>query len=215
MTIRHQIEVETIFFVFVAAFLGAFFAWNSNKSFREQFRVSIPITDENKTQNVISPTVNPIIKVDTASQLSPDGTKKLVMKATHNNDGTVNYIFTTADQSGENQTLIYTVKLEGSENMNIPFNAWSPDNKYLFIIKNGNEALVFKATGEPVASDQAYYDVKDLYNKGERKDIFSETTGWASETLLIVNTVNQDGNKGSSYWFEVPSKAIIQLSTQF
>ena len=215
MTIKHQIEIETISFIAVAAFLGIFFAWRSNQISRQQPHLAIPIVAENKTQTVIVPNSNPILKIDTASQISPDGTKKLIMKTTHNANGTFTYVFTTTDGSGANNQQLYTTIVKGSENMSIPFNTWSPDNQYLFIQKNGNNVLVFKASGEPIASGQAYFDVPDLFNAQVKKDIFSRATGWASPTLLIINTTTQDNTKGSSYWFEVPTKAIIQLATQF
>ena len=215
MTIRHQIELETISFVILAAFISSFFVLRSNQNFQQQFHINFPIIAGNSTQNVITPISNPVSKVDTASQISPDGTKMLIMKTTHNIDGTLTYVISAADGSGLNEKQLYTTKVKGSENMSVPFNAWSPDNKYLFVHKNGNDALVFRATGEPIASGQTYFDVGDLFREQNKKDMFSEATGWASETLLIVNTVKADNTKGSSYWFEVPSKAIIQLSSEF
>lgn len=214
MTIRHQIELETISFILFAAFLGSFFAWRSNQNNQQHIHLTVPIVENNTTQNIITPTVIPTISVETTSQISPDGTKKLSMKATNNPDGTHSYVFTTADGSGSNEQQIYSTKLNKPETMNIPFNTWSPDNQYVFIQKNG-DALVFKATGEPITTDQTYLDVQDIFNQQNRKDTYKEVTGWASQTLLIVNTVNPDNTKGSSYWFEVPSKAIIQLSSQF
>lgn len=215
MTIKHQIEIETTSFVAVAAFLGIFFVWRSNEISRQQPHLVIPIVAENKTQTVIVPNSNPILKIDTASQISPDGTKMLIMKTTHNANGTLTYVFTTTDESGANSQQIYKTIVKGSENMSIPFNTWSPDNKYLFIQKNGDNALVFKASGEPIVSDQTYFDVSDLFKAQAKKDILSRVTGWASPTLLIINTITEDNTKGSSYWFEVPTKAIIQLATQF
>lgn len=213
MTLR-QIELETISFVIIAAFISSFFVWRNNQNFQSQFHVVVPIV-AGSNQNVITPASNPILKIDTATQISPDGTKMLIMKTTHNIDGTLTYVISAADGSGANERELYTTKVKGSESMSVPFNAWSPDNKYLFVHKNGNYALVFKATGEPIASNQTYFDVADLFRERNYKDTFSQATGWASPTLLIFNTIKQDGTKGYSYWFEVPSKAIIQLSSEF
>ncbi len=215
MTVKHQIELEIISFIAVAALLGIFFVWRNNQVSRQQLHLAIPIVAENKTQTVIVPNSNPILKIDTASQISPDGTKKLIMKTAHNTNGTLTYVITTADGSGANNQQLYTAIVKGSENMSIPFNTWSPDNQYLFIQKNGNNALVFKASGGPIASGQAYFDVSELFKAQVKKDIFSRATGWASPTLLIINTITQDNTKGSSYWFEVPTKAIIQLANKF
>ena len=206
MTGRQQIKLATVSFIFIAIFLSSYFVWRSNQNFQNESRASTP-------PKIIIPSVNPISKIETASQISPDGTKNLKMKKTYNSDGTSAFVFTVMDGSGANEHELYIV--QSSDNLSIPFNTWSPDNKYLFIQKNENGALVFKATGEPITSDQTYFDVGDLITDKVKKVIPKVVTGWASPTLLIVNTVKEDNTKGPSFWFEVPSKAILQLSSQF
>ncbi len=119
------------------------------------------------------------------------------------------------DGSSTNEYALYTAKVQNPDNLSIPFNTWSPDNKYLFIQKNENGALVFKASGESITSDQTFFDVGDIFKDKVKNVVPKVVTGWASLTLLIVNTVKEDHTKGPSYWFEVPSQAIIQLSSQF
>ncbi len=213
MTIPLRLERETIFLTIIAGVFSGYLVWRNTQTYSTY--LTIPFIASNTTQNVIMPVIDPVLKIDTASQISPDGTKKLSMKTTHNTDGTSTYEIATSDGSGANKQQLYTTKLAGSENMSIPFNAWSPDNKYLFVKKNGNNALVFTATGESITKDQVYLDVLDSFTKRGNKDTVKEVTGWASPTLLIFNTAKQDDTFGSSYWFEIPSKAIIQLSSQF
>lgn len=215
MTRRHQIELESVSFILIAIFSASFFVWKSNHNFQQQFYSDTPVIAENTFPKIVAPTLNPVLKIETSSQISPDGTRKLAMKKTHNTDGTLTYLFTVTDGTGSNEHEIYTTKSEGSENLNIPFNAWSPDDKYVFIQKNESDALVFKATGEPIIKDQEYFDVGDLFKEKIKNVTPTLVTGWASETLLIVNTQKEDATKGPSYWFEVPSKAIIQLSSAF
>lgn len=213
MTTRHIIELETISFVFVAAALSSLLVWQ-NKNGQEWFS-SYLFNAANKEQVVISPVAKQSApKVDTASQISPDGEKLLTMEKTHNSDGTFSYVFTTSDGSGDNKKQIYTVTLQATESLDVPFNAFSPDNKYVFIQKNGNNALVFKVTGEEVVAGQIYFDIEEEFTKKAIKNRVGEVTGWASETLVIVNTLTE-GNTKVSYWFEVPSKAIIPLASQF
>lgn len=137
------------------------------------------------------------------------------MTVTHNKDGALTNDFKTVDTSGDNLQTLYTATVSASESMRLPFNAWSPDDKYVFIEKNNGDALVFSATGEDIISGQKYIDVGDIFNATKRNDLYLETTGWASETLLIINTVTVDNAKAGSYWFEISSKAILQLSSQF
>lgn len=215
MTIRHQIELETLSFLSIAIFVGSFFVWRSNQNFQNQLRAVSPIVSENDTQKIIVPIAHPTLKIETASQTSPDGTKKLTMKKTYNSDGTSTFVFAVMDGSGENESNIYTTKIEASENFSIPFNTWSPDNKYVFIQKNDTDAWVLKANGQPITTDQTYIAVEELFMAKVKNAVLKEVTGWASATLLIVNTTKEDNTKGPSYWFEVPSKAIIMLSSRF
>ncbi|MBI2430848.1 MAG: hypothetical protein HYV39_02435 [Candidatus Levybacteria bacterium] len=215
MTIRHILELETISFLFLTAVLSSLFVWQSNRNLQEWFYASLPYVTSNKTETVITPVANRVAKIDTASQISPDGVKLLTMKKTHNTDGTFSYVFTTSDGSGTNEKQIYTKKVTEPESMAVPFNAWSPDDKYVFIQKNGNNALVFKATGEEIAGGELYFDVEEAFVQKGIKNRIDKVTGWASPTLVIVNTVTPEDEKGPSYWFEVPSKAIIPLASQF
>ena len=208
MTRRQQIKLATVSFIIIAIFLSSYFVWRSNQNFQNESRASTP-------PKIIVPSVNPILKIETASQISPDGTKNLKMKKIPDSDGSYAYVFTVTDGSGANEYALYTAKVQNPENLSIPFNTWSPDNKYLFIQKNENGALVFKANGEPIISGKTYYDVGEIFTDKIKNVSPSLVTGWASPTLLIVNTVKEDNIKGPSYWFEVPSKAIMQLSSQF
>lgn len=157
------------------------------------------------------PTQPPSDYIET--QPSPDGSVKIIMHAKPTTTGT-EYTFTTMEDDGNNPHQLYQItQPEGT--FSLPFNAWSPDNAYVFIQKNTGEAYVFTRTGSPIIPDERFFDVREIYSGSERGSRYSTVTGWASPTLLIIRTVNPDGSKGSSYWFEVPSKAIIQLSGDF
>lgn len=210
-TTRTQFEIETVSFIAFAVAVSMFFLWQNNQKYR-QFPIITPVV--NNTAEAV-PTKVPEEKVDVSSQISSDGTKKLIMKTAHNNTGTLTYAFSTADGSGDNEKEIYTTTLSGEETMNIPFNTWSPDNKYLFIQKGDRGFMVFKDSGEAFPDGQLFLDLTDLFAQRKTGHNLSEATGWGSETLIIINTAGEAEAKGPSYWFEVPSKAIIQLSTEF
>lgn len=214
-TLKGDMEIFICLSAIIA--VSGFSVWRVNRANSGQLSnvIVAGYTAPAATVPVVS---NPVIKTDTASQPTPDGTRKLVMKTTHNTNS-LRYAFTTTDGSGGNIQPLFeeTVLASASatEGMNIPFNAWSPDNKYVFIQRNDGDALVFNGAGEEIVPGQQHFDIKGLFNSSGKKDTYLETTGWASPTLLIVNTTSPDGAKGSSYWFEVPSKAIIQLSSSF
>jgi hypothetical protein len=211
ITVRHQIELETFFLISIAAGISVFFVIQKN-NYQPQFSIASGIPSVSVPAEVISP------KVIISSQISPDGTKKVIMKITENPDNTKTYDFSVSDENGANEQFIFAKTLSSSNNMVIPFNTWSPDDKYFFIEQNagGNKSVfVFKATGALFTDTETYLDAADSFIQKNTGNNFDEATGWASETLVIINTKKSDNTKGPSYWFEVPSKAIIQLSTEF
>ena len=157
-------------------------------------------------------------KIITLSQISPDGTNNLTLKVISNINLRNVYTFTTSEQEKKENQLIYEVSLPFSEKMSIPFNTWSPDNKYVFVqheTAGGSAVLVIKKDRQPFSKDELYLDVTKIFNEKYNEYTFQKATGWASETLIIVNTLNQDESKGPSFWFEVPSKQFYQLYTEF
>ena len=208
MTTLRQIELESIFLISIVAASSLFLVVRRNNptQFNVGSNISIPIVStETPSQNVFS-------------QISPDGTKKVVMQVTRNPDNTSTYDFSAMDGNEANEQHVFSKTLDSSRSMTIPFNTWSPDNKYFFIQENAKETksvFAFKASGAAFSDTEQYFDVTDLFEKRNTGNNFGEATGWASESLIIINTTKQDNTKGPSYWFEVPSKQIIQLSTEF
>ena len=199
----------------IAAIIGSFLVWRGNRDFQQKFLATDSLVSANDLSQKIIPTVTSIPKVDFASQTTPDGTKILSMTRTQNSDKTYTYIFSVEDESGDNKKQIYTVTIPVSENMSVPFNAWSPDNQYLFIQKNTDNALVFKASGESITDGQLFFDIKDSFEEKVTTVLPRAITGWAADRLIIVNTFKTDSSIGQSYWFEVPSKAVVKLSSLF
>lgn len=214
MTIRKVLEVETISLLFIAAIVGSVMVWYNNYKFEQKFKVVSPLVSNDLGPKIISPTVNPTLQVETASQISPDGTKMVHMKAVHNSDNTYTYTFSDSDALGENEVQLLSQTVPESEKMSIPFNTWSPDNKYVWI-QDGKNALMFLSSGDPLATDSAYLNVTDLFSNAIHTSNFYEATGWSSPTLFIINTIKDNNTRGSSYWFELPSKRFIPLATLF
>lgn len=213
--IKRIIEIESLSIITIAAAVSMVVVVYNNHKQQQNFSATSPVVENNSANAQTLPSPSPLPQTDLSSQISPDGTKKVLMKTTHNADGTLTYIVSTSDGSGNNEQQIYTTTLSGSESMHIPFNTWSPDNRYFFIIKNDKDVMVFRATGEVFANGEAYLDASDAFNARNTGYTLQEATGWASPTLIIINTTTSSNTKGPSYWFEVPSKAIIRLSTEF
>lgn len=232
IAINRKLELEAVSFIILAAFAGTFFAMYNNNRPKARILSEIPIMQENQSVGIASvgsPLAKPasLPKTETASQISSDGGKELTMKTTYNQDNTQTYTFFTGDESLDQEQTVFSKTLDNTKSMLIPFNTWSPDNKYFFIqeqikaksdlAKDGSVTGVyaFKALGEPFTNEEKYLDVTDLFIKRNTGNNFTRATGWASETLIVINTTKPDNTKGPSYWFEVPGKAILQLSTEF
>lgn len=161
----------------------------------------------------VVPVVTQIKNVDT-----PDGTKTLHMKVINNKDNSNTYRFTVTTTTGGNISIL-TKTLSAGKTMSLSQNAWSPDNNYFFIQENDGKKIVgiyvYKWNGQMFSDGEQFINMFDLYQKKVTNYIFKEATGWAAETLIIINTLNIDGSRGVSFWFDIPSKSFIPLATKF
>ena len=212
MTTVRKIELESIFLISIVAAASLFFVLQKNNQ-------GLFNSSGVRIGSINSPVSTSTPQQDVFSQISPDGTKKVVMKIVHNKDDTKTYSFYTSDNSGDgNEKFIFEKTLDTSVYMTIPFNTWSSNNQYFFIQENavsGKSILAFQASGEQFSDTEKYFDVTEIFKSKETGNNFAEATGWASESLIIINTKKEDGTKGPSYWFEVPSKAVLILATEF
>lgn len=215
MTKAHTIEVESITFFLLAALIGIVYAFYYNHNPKTNTVFSLPVMDSFATP---TPTLPPVPKTETFAGISPDGIKKITMVVTPNKTTSKTYTFTVSNVDSTGSQNIYSINLPIDESMNIPFNAFSPDDAFVFVQHNtrsGDEAFVFRSNGSPMTDTEQYFNAASIFLAKQTGNTYQETTGWASETLLIVNTTQTNGSKGPSYWLEIPSKAVIQLSTEF
>lgn len=148
---------------------------------------------------------------------SPDTLQKLTMKEEKNNK-MIAYIFSTSNQAGGDEKQIFTKTLDSSETLSIPYNAWSPDSKYIFLKQSSSTKTSYftlTSTGAPIAKDTQTLDITDLFEKKYTDYKIVDVTGWAAPTLIIINTDKSDGGTGLSFWFDVTSQSFIPLSTHF
>ena len=135
------------------------------------------------------------------SQISPDGTKTLTMN-TSTSDNQVTYSFFT----NSNPEISFTKTLTKASKFSIPFNTWSPDNKYVFIKETTPSTVnYYVLPGETNVSTK----FKEKYPDHSLQEI----TGWAAPNLLIVNA--SKGNSNLSFWFDLSTKTFISLSNRF
>lgn len=209
------VELESFALLSIAAVAGILIAFYGNHSPKIRTTFNLPVVAPLTSP---TPTAAPTPKPTTFSQISPNGLKKVTMTVTEHSKTSVSYAFSISSGDGSNPQPLYSINLPIGEYMSIPFNTFSPDNKYLFLehtTKDATEAFAFRTDGTSLGDTSQYDNIKDIFTARQTGFTYQTTTGWASETLLIVNTTKVDGSKGPSYWVELPSKAVIQLSTEF
>jgi hypothetical protein len=165
----------------------------------------------------LTPTIIPQVLTETAAVISPDGTWKMTMNK-ELKGATVSYSFLTSSNTDNHEQLIFNKTVSPSQNLTIPYNTWSPDDKYVFIKEStsmGDTYYVFNAGGDLFPDNSPYINVTDLFNLDLTDYVLTEITGWADQNLLIINTKTKQGDQGPSFWFEIPSRSFIQLSTHF
>lgn len=82
-------------------------------------------------------------------------------------------------------------------------------------VNNTVNYYVFTITGEPFAGGDQYLTPASVFAQKYPDLKLDEITGWADGTLLILNSNKGSGDQGPSFWFDLGSKTIIQLSRRF
>lgn len=214
MTRTHIIEAESATFLLIAAIVGVLLAYYTHYKPNIKTSLALPVLTPLATPTP-APSFVPL--VTTFSQISPDGTKKVEMTVTTEKNSNKTYLFTVSDIKGDNPQTIFKISLPSSESMSIPYNTFSPNDTYVFLthtVNNANEAWIFQTTGKPLG-ENLYDNATSIFKTKISSTVTQVATGWASDTLLIIDTYQPDGTEGTSYWFEVPSAAIIPLATKF
>lgn len=154
-------------------------------------------------------------------QASPDGSRVVLLDVKYNPDDTKTYeISISQTATGEAQLLASPI-IPNTEYLNVPFNSWSPDTAYFFIERKSADgglvdALIFKASaGDPETTNQEPLLIAPTFRQKKPDYAIDRVTGWASPRLLVINSYNSELARGPSFWFEVPSRALIQLSQEF
>ncbi|HJY98884.1 MAG TPA: hypothetical protein VJ227_04170 [Patescibacteria group bacterium] len=142
---------------------------------------------------------------------SPDGKATLVMRERKEEGGTT-YTFTVSSEKDPSYKEIFTKTLaEGG--ITIPFNTFSPDDKYILLKENlpgGTRYFVVALANGQI------FEASDLFAEKFGSDyVVSDATGWGGLNLVVINTQKVGGGSGPSFWFEVPSQAFIRLSHSF
>lgn len=209
-TLRHNLEM---FFIITLGTALSLFVLVQRNNYRNQ--TSFSLSAIVPTTALIAPT-GATYPLQTSSMGSPDGGMNLTMNSQKGKDAT-KYTFFTSTPEGLDQN-IFAKQLDESGSLAIPYNTWSPDNKYVFL-KELTTSLpnyyVLNSDGSPLAGGVKYVNIQELFSAKQPDYTIVEVTGWADPNLIIVNAKSNKENRVVSFWFEVSGQSFLQLSTYF
>ncbi len=155
--------------------------------------------------------ITPVEASEPTLKGSPDG--KLTLSARMiKSKGGVTYTFSVSGKE------IFIKTVDPSTIISIPYNTWSPNGKYIFLKEEGPAgARFFVLSAQTLSSDQndKTADITDLFAKKYPDLKIKDITGWGGVNLVIVNSLKNGGERGPSFWFEMPDHSFIQLSMRF
>jgi len=202
-----RLEIESILLILLGGVMGILAVTVFNPSFKYKF---FPVV----LPSVFAPTPTPTpsnlpVITQTTSVDSPDSLESVVLEKT-TKEGENNYSLYVLNKEDNFKIFLFSKKTELNFDISIPFNTWSPDNRFVFIKEPRKTFLVWDTEGEEQSSN-----VSELFKAKYEDLILADVTGWAAPDLLIVNTKTEAGDIGPSLWFDVKSKSFIALSTRF
>lgn len=118
----------------------------------------------------------------------------------------------------ETAKIIWSETLPLDTTVSIPFNAVSPDNKYLFLKQKGPDKtryLVLTTTGAAMANGSQTLEFSGQFNSNFPDYKIIEVTGWGGINLIVFNTDKISGGIGPSFWFDLSGQSFILLSNRF
>ncbi len=154
-----------------------------------------------------TPTPNP----NSQTVTSPDGKMTLKMIRQKGQNDWEWIVFADDKQ-------IFSVNLPEDTTLTVPFNTFSPDNKYVFLKETSPSLVsypVFATSGQPLTQDGSMLEFSSLFSAKFPSYRITEATGWGGVNLIVFNTAKSDGGGGPSFWFEVPTHVFILLSHKF
>lgn len=210
-TLRHNLEM---FFIITLGTALSLFVLVQRNNYNNQ--TSFSLSAMVPTISITTPTSAPY-PMQTSSMGSPDGSMNLTMNS-QRGKGTTKYTFFTSSPEGLDK-VIFSKELAGAESLSIPYNTWSPDNRYIFLHESTSSSLhnyyVLNASGIPIKDEVKYVNIQELFSAKQPDYTIVEVTGWADPNLIIVNAKSNKENRVVSFWFEVSSQSFIALSTYF
>jgi hypothetical protein len=162
---------------------------------------------------VFEPTPGPSMAVEVEA---PNGKATLFLREKRVVEGT-KWLLSVRSEEGTEKEILTKILPSGSS-LSVPYNTFSPDNRYIFLKETspgGVSYLVLATNGAPLTKDTQSLEIVSLFAQKYPNFKITDVTGWGGPTLVVINTNNKDGSIGPSFWFDVASKSFIRLTNRF
>lgn len=184
-------------------------------TFFGSFRVK---TGTSQPESFASTLIPPEVKEISVDVLSPNEKATLTMKVLKMVDGAISQKFFISTDSGKENLEIYSQVSDPESQILIPYNTFSPDNKYIFLKIGDVESpkyITLRSDGKNIKGDEKSVEITSLFYEKYGDFVIMDVTGWAGNSLIIVNTNFKDGRIGPSFWFDLSNLSFTQLSARF
>jgi len=206
ITARHSIE--TFFIILVGTALALFITVQRNNTTNRSLYSSAAVPQASTPLPIEAP-AGPVVSV----MDSPEGSKTLTVEALHNEYT----VFTSVKAEGNKQAVFQKDEPVGQV-LAIPYNTWSPNAVFFFLKEESSGAtdyLVFRADGTSFSNGAPNLSIQQFFKDKVSSYVIEDVTGWADNTLLIVNVKSIEGDSRVSFWFDMTSQTFTRLSTYF
>ncbi len=142
--------------------------------------------------------------------LSPDGKVVLTVKEEKSKSSLTETF--SISKVGDTPVQIYSKTMPLGSSIAVPYNTFSPDDKYIFLKESSPSATGYYSLPTK-GGDPVYFT--DEFSARYPEFKVTDVTGWGGLGLIIINVDKAVGGQGPSFWFEVASGAFIRLSDRF
>lgn len=150
--------------------------------------------------------------------ISPDGKYTLTMQSLKTPDGDISQAFSVSTDADLAPQNLYSKVSNPDSIISIPFNTFSPDNKFIFLKfadSGKTKHVVLRTDGAEIAKGSQTVEIESKFYEEYPDFVITDITGWGGVNLIVVNTNYNEGKIGPSWWFDLSNKSFIKLSTRF
>lgn len=144
--------------------------------------------------------------------LAPNGKDTLITRESRVESGSLK-TFLIRTSEGE-VTPILSKTLSPTTAVSVPFNVFSPDNKFIFLKEEDEWGAKYFSLPTTQGSETEPTVFSELFKQNYPNLIIEDVTGWGGMTLIVINARDEDDSR-LSFWYDVTNGRFTALSNRF